>query len=131
MHSRLGMNDWLDGVFGTVRCANCGAVYGRESIAVVGNRDDDWFVRCTCAICGTQGLGVVSLKRVSDAPPASLRAQIALAAGEERICVDDVLEAHELLREYVGDVHGLFEKVSGREVRQWRSDDDRREGSGR
>jgi len=32
------MNEWLDGVFGTVRCANCGAVYGRDSIAVVGNR---------------------------------------------------------------------------------------------
>jgi hypothetical protein len=35
-------------------------------------------------------------------------------AAEERLRVDDVLEAHELLREYNGDVHGLFERVSGR-----------------
>jgi hypothetical protein len=108
------MNEWLDGVFGTVRCANCGAVYGRDSIAVVGNRDEYWFVRCTCETCGTQGLGVVIVKRVTEAPPADAGPEPALVDGEERIRVDDVLEAHELLRDYVGDVHGLFEKVSGR-----------------
>lgn len=111
MHSKLAMNEWLDGVFGTVRCANCGAVYGRDSIAVVGNRDEYWFVRCTCETCGTQGLGVVIVKRVGDAPPAA--AQI-FGDGAETIRIDDVLEAHELLRDYVGDIHGLFEKVSGR-----------------
>ena len=112
--SPMPMNEWLDGVFGTVRCANCGAVYGRESIAVVGNRDDYWFVRCTCESCGTQGLGVVIVKRVSEEPPAgSTPAQYA-DDGEDHLRVDDVIEAHELLRDYVGDVHGLFEKVSGR-----------------
>ena len=113
MHSRHSMNDWLDGVFGTVRCANCGAVYGRDSIAVVGNRDEYWFVRCTCETCGTQGLGVVIVKRVTDGPPERALAPLALANGEELIHVDDVLEAHELLRDYIGDAHGLFEKVSG------------------
>ena len=107
------MNEWLDGVFGTVRCANCGAVYGRDSIAVVGNRDEYWFVRCTCETCGTPGLGVVIVKRAADAPPA-MAARTAFADNDERIRVDDVLEAHELMRDYVGDVHGLFEKVSGR-----------------
>jgi len=106
------MNEWLDGVFGTVRCANCGTVYGRESIAVVGNRDEYWFVRCTCESCGTQGLGVVIVKRVGDAPALAEPPQAA-AEDEARIRVDDVLEAHDLLRDYVGDVHGLFEKVSG------------------
>lgn len=108
------MNEWLDGVFGTVRCANCGAVYGRDSIAVVGNRDEYWFVRCTCETCGTQGLGVVIVKRVAEEPAGIASATHAIEDGEESIHVDDVLEAHELLRDYVGDVHGLFEKVSGR-----------------
>ena len=106
------MNEWLDGVFGTVRCANCGAVYGRDSIAVVGNRDEYWFVRCTCETCGTQGLGVVIVKRVTDGPADAI--PVHSSSGEELIRVDDVLEAHELLRDYVGDIHGLFEKVSGR-----------------
>ena len=116
MHSPRSMNEWLDGVFGTVRCANCGAVYGRDSIAVVGNRDEYWFVRCTCETCGTQGLGVVIVKRVADAPPAALEPQLAAEteADDDSLRVDDVLEAHELLRDYAGDIHGLFEKVSGR-----------------
>ncbi|HEY8731056.1 MAG TPA: hypothetical protein VIN69_03645 [Candidatus Limnocylindria bacterium] len=108
------MNEWLDGVFGTVRCANCGAVYGQASIAVVGNRDDYWFVRCTCETCGTQGLGVVIVKRVVGGPPATMPPHPVLAEGETRIRVDDVLEAHELLRDHIGDIHGLFEKVPGR-----------------
>jgi hypothetical protein len=108
------MNEWLDGVFGTVRCANCGAVYGRESIAVVGNRDEYWFVRCTCDTCGTQGLGVVIVKRVAEGPPDVDQGRLAPAADDDSLRMDDVLEAHELLRDYIGDVHGLFEKVSGR-----------------
>jgi hypothetical protein len=114
MHSSPFVNEWLDGVFGTVRCANCGAVYGRDSIAVVGNRDEYWFVRCTCETCGTQGLGVVIVKRVAEAPDTVPQAPPSVVDEEERLRVDDVLEAHELLSDYVGDVHGLFEKVSGR-----------------
>lgn len=97
---------WLEGIFGTVRCANCGAVYGREDVTVVGNRDDYWFVRCSCHECGTQGVGVVIVKQVSPAEPDR--------AGERPFQVDDVLVAHEILRAYHGDVHGLFEGVPGR-----------------
>ena len=110
------MNEWLDGVFGTVRCANCGATYGQDSIALVGNRNEYWFVRCSCESCGTQGLGVVIVKGVAEGPPSerSERAGVLVPADDLRMRVDDVLEAHELLRDYVGDAHGLFEKVSGR-----------------
>jgi hypothetical protein len=114
MQPMPAMNEWIDGVFGTVRCANCGAVYGRDSIAVVGNRDEYWFVRCTCESCGTQGLGVVIVKRTADGPPVEAQPPMALVDGAGAIHVDDVLEAHELLRDYAGDVNGLFERVSGR-----------------
>ena len=108
------MNEWLDGLFGAVRCANCGAPYGRDSIALVGNREDYFFVRCVCDPCGTQGLGVVIVKRVSEGPPAAVGAAALAGDPEDRMRVDDVLEAHELLREYAGDARGLFEKVPGR-----------------
>ncbi len=97
--------DWLSGVFGTVRCAGCGAVYGRGAIAIVGNRDEYWFVRCSCDSCGAQGLGVVIVKELAAvAAKTSGTADVRAAA----LRVDDVLEAHELLRDYDGDVHGLF-----------------------
>jgi len=97
---------WLEGIFGTVRCANCGAVYGREDVSVVGNRDEYWFVRCTCHSCGTQGIGVVIVKEV-------LSTGELVPAGRP-LQVDDVLSAHEMLRDYAGDVHGLFEGIPGR-----------------
>src|SRR5260221_578998 len=92
MHSRSGMNERLDGVFGTVRCANCGAVYGRDSIAVVGNRDEYWFVRCTCETCGTQGLGVVIVKRVADGPVNEAQPVVVADDQADRLHVVDVLE---------------------------------------
>ncbi len=92
---------WLDGIFGSVRCANCGAAYDRSDVNVVGNRDEYWFLRCVCHTCGTQGVGVVIVRelevKAEDVPHA-----------ESAFTVDDVLAAHELLRDYTGDAHGLF-----------------------
>ncbi|MBI3521650.1 MAG: hypothetical protein HY071_00960 [Chloroflexi bacterium] len=96
---------WLDGIFGTVQCANCGTAYAREDVAVVGNRENYWFVRCSCHSCGTQGIGVV-IVREATAPPGDEPAEAALD-------VDDVLTAHEMLRDYAGDMHGLFERIPG------------------
>ena len=95
---------WLDGIFGSVRCANCGAAYDRTDVNVVGNRDEYWFLRCVCHTCGTQGVGVVIVREV-EVKSARSEEQ---PAGEIPLAVDDVLSAHELLREYHGDVHGLF-----------------------
>ncbi len=103
---------WLEGIFGTVRCANCGAVYGREDVSVAGNRDEYWFVRCSCHVCGTQGIGVVIVKEVTPSPGGP--ADLAVTGEATPLQVDDVLVAHEVLREYSGDIHGLFEGIPGR-----------------
>lgn len=92
---------WLDGIFGSVRCANCGAAYDRTDVNVVGNRDEYWFLRCICHTCGTQGVGVVIVREVQAQPQELKQDEIPLG-------VDDVLYAHEVLRDYSGDVHGLF-----------------------
>jgi hypothetical protein len=101
---------WLDGIFGSVRCANCGAAYDRSDVNVVGNRDEYWFLRCVCHTCGTQGVGVVWVREVPARPEAP-------SDGEIAFTVDDVLSAHEVLRDYAGDVHGLFvggDRAAGR-----------------
>ena len=101
---------WLEGIFGTVRCANCGAVYGREDVSVVGNRDEYWFVRCSCHSCGTQGIGVVIVKEIA----APLEPGESIAEDALPFQVDDVLVAHDVLRGYEGDINGLFEGMPGR-----------------
>lgn len=98
---------WLDGIFGSVRCANCGAAYDRSDVNVVGNRDEYWFLRCVCHTCGTQGVGVVIVREVEVKPEA------VATADEIVFSVDDVLSAHEILRDYGGDVHGLFVGAGG------------------
>lgn len=154
---------WLEGIFGSVHCAHCGAPYSRGDVIVVGNRDEYWFLRCVCSTCQTQGVGVVVVKDlVLAAPSASLveeamvgtrcancgagyfRSDLLMVGsrdeywflrsqchvdtcGKQSVLVaiihspiespdtsapsltaDDVLTAHEILREYAGDVHGLF-----------------------
>ena len=107
---------WLEGIFGTVRCANCGAVYAREDVSVVGNRDEYWFVRCSCHACGTQGIGVVIVKEIAIPADQALSDHEQMDRPEEArpFQIDDVLVAHEVLRGYSGDIHGLFEGIPGR-----------------
>ncbi|MDE3112323.1 MAG: hypothetical protein KGN00_01265 [Chloroflexota bacterium] len=97
---------WLDGLVGNVRCAACGRLYARSDLRPVGQRDQHWFVRCTCSACGSQGIAVVMVQAaVVPAPAAPTR---------PAITVDDVLSAHELLRDYSGNVDGLFGAGSSR-----------------
>lgn len=93
--------DDVDGLIerlGEVRCASCGVRYTRGAIRGVGYEDDCWFVYVTCLSCGRQGIGVAIARRP----------QPAAAPGPRPLSVDDVLDAHELLGRYGGDVHGLF-----------------------
>jgi hypothetical protein len=89
---------WLDGLVGTLRCAACGRLYARRDLRTIGDRDEHWFIRCTCGSCASQGIAVVTVEAL--ARPAQSRLP--------SISVDDVLSAHELLREYRGNVDGLF-----------------------
>jgi hypothetical protein len=92
---------WLEGLVGNVRCAACGRLYTRGDLRPVGQRDQHWFVRCTCGACGSQGIAVVMVQAVS---VPSRRA----TAERPPITGDDVLSAHDLLRDYRGNVDGLF-----------------------
>jgi len=66
---------WLDGIFGSVRCANCEAAYDRTDVNVVGNRNEYWFLRCVCHTCGTQGVGTVVVKEFQLALPTGSRVE--------------------------------------------------------
>lgn len=84
---------------GEVRCASCRVRYTSSAIRGVGYEDDRWFAYVTCLSCGRQG---VAIRRG--------QAQPSLATGPQEwaLGTDDVPDAHEMLRRYSGDVHGLF-----------------------
>lgn len=91
---------------GEVRCGSCGVRYTRSAIRGVGYEDDCWFAYVTCLSCGRQGVGVAISRG---------QAQPSLATGPQEwaLSTDDVLDAHEMLRRYPGDVHGLFSAARG------------------
>jgi len=95
---------WLIDQFAEARCVSCGARYDKNSVKVLGNKDEYWFVQVICPSCGTQGLGVAIVRTVEPAG----------AAGAETpsISTDEVLDAHDLLKRYTGDVEGLFVAAS-------------------
>jgi len=71
---------WLEGIFGSVRCSNCKEAYDRTDVNIAGNRDDYWFLRCVCHTCGTQGVGVVTLKRIELVLPSGSAVEEAFAS---------------------------------------------------
>ena len=96
--------EWLIERLGDARCASCGLRYTKGAVRGIGYENDYWFVYVTCLGCGTQGVGVAMTRPSTPA----LAAPAITAPVEPEFTTDDVLDAHELLSSYRGDVHGLF-----------------------
>lgn len=101
--------EWLIERLGDARCASCGLRYTKGAVRGIGYENDYWFVYVTCLGCGTQGIGVAMAKSGSAAPAVSDVPEV------PPLTPDDVLDAHEHLAGYRGDVHRLF--ASGVEQR--------------
>ncbi len=103
---------WLDEMAGRVRCPACGGGYGREALRVVGQRGDGhWIVRCSCRACGSESMAAVHLLGVGTPIPLST------GPCPVSLTVDDVLRAHEILKDYRGNIDGLFGAGRSRERR--------------
>lgn len=87
-------------------CSVCGTNHSRSDIRVLGKVDTMWIVRVTCSKCETAIKLLVQLEdRRAAARP------MKEAPGHERrppMTADDVIDAHELLQGFDGDVRALF-----------------------
>ena len=99
--------EWLIERLGDARCASCGLRYTKGAVRGIGYENEYWFVYVTCLGCGTQGVGVAMTKGTT-IPLSEALATAELAPSVAAFDSDDVLDAHELLAAYAGDVHGLF-----------------------
>lgn len=94
--------EWLIERVGDAKCASCGLRYTKGAVRGIGYENDCWLIYVTCLSCGTQGIGLSMTK-----PGKASAASVVLPAAPA-FTYDDVLDAHELLAAYRGDVHGLF-----------------------
>jgi hypothetical protein len=87
----------LDGV----GCTVCAAAVPHDRITLLAQRDDLAFVQLECAACGSTTLGFVVSEGL--APEAERLADPTPISG------DDVLDMHELLASWDGDLDGLLD----------------------
>lgn len=89
------------GTLGGLRCQRCGSTLDRTKIRLVGRRGDDRYLRYWCDACGATGVSVAVIHQVS---PETRR--------RPPITEEDVLDAHDLLRDFTGDVYALFGPIA-------------------
>lgn len=88
-------------------CSVCGTNHSRSEVSVLGKRDGAWVVRVVCTKCQTSiTLLVYSGDRAEE--PAKRETAPARRTRKPALTLDDVLDAHDLLGSFSGDVRELF-----------------------
>jgi hypothetical protein len=112
--------DHPDLILGGADCAACGSTVPGSRIRLLAERDDLVFAELTCAVCGTRTLAiVVRAAPTSDAAAAAPREVVESPHDRRPVSSDDVLDMHESLATYDGDLRDLVTDTS----------DDRRGGA--
>jgi len=119
--------DWLRTQLTSFTCPACGRRYRGSKIRLLAERDGLFFVDLDCVRCGSHTVAIVtveidetsaSITDISDLSLAveDLREHLGedLPAGAALVTGDDVLEMHEFLADFKGDVDRLFREGSRR-----------------
>lgn len=92
------------------QCPGCGDGYLRNDIYVLGHHEDVWVAAVVCSRCGTQGLVFAMLRDqehfeiTNDIQSDEMAALAALPP----LSIDDVLDLHQFLKDFHGDVDALL-----------------------
>jgi hypothetical protein len=94
-------------------CNVCGQNHSKSEIRVLGRLESAWIVRVTCSRCQTSfkllvvvdeaRSGMVPMRESATQRPARRRQR-------DPVTLDEVLDAHEFLKEYGGDFKSLFRR---------------------
>ncbi len=95
-------------------CNVCGQNHSKSDIRVLGRLESAWIVRVTCSRCQTTFKLLVVVDEALAALAQSKTAVAPARATRERrrppVSADEVLDAHEFLRAYRGDLKSLFRR---------------------
>ena len=87
-------------------CNVCGTNHSRSKISVLGKLESAWIVRVTCMKCQTafKLLVVIEEQRAAVTPVREEPDR----GSRQAVTADEVIDAHEFLEGYEGDVRTLF-----------------------
>ena len=94
----------------TVRCGVCGEHYDGQNVKVLGHRDALWFLSVFCPVCGGQGLLAAAIKEGELPRPITDLSETEQAkfCNLGPVSADELLDIHECLRDFNGDVSRLL-----------------------
>jgi hypothetical protein len=116
----MDAESWLTSELASFGCAACGQPYGQGHIELIAQREELFFVDLSCEHCGSQAVAIVTIQ--VDGETARLEGGELVRAEEADpdaapdgppISADDVLDAHDLLDDFDGDVHQLIARFDG------------------
>jgi hypothetical protein len=119
--------DWLRTQLTSFTCPACGRRYRGSKIRLLAERDGLFFVDLDCSRCGSHTVAIVTVEidetsaSITDISDLGLSADALpehlgeeLPAGAALVTADDVLEMHEFLAAFRGDVDQLFRHAARR-----------------
>ena len=114
-----GMNgsDWLRTQLATFECPACGRQYLGSQIRPLAEREGLFFVDLHCAGCGSRTLAILTVEADDDEPTIADTSELQRALPAPSVGVvsaDDVLEMHQFLAGFQGDVDRLFRAAAAR-----------------
>jgi hypothetical protein len=100
-------------------CSVCGTNHARSDIRMLGKLDTNWIVRVTCSSCQTSFKLLVFVQD-DETKATTVKEEHPRERRRPPVTLDDVLDAHEALREFNGDVSTLFKRgaAAKRDVRR-------------
>lgn len=119
--------DWLRTQLTAFTCPACGRRYRNSRIRLLAERDGLFFVDLDCSRCGSHTVAIVTVEldesefSIVDAsdigltethPPEHLGEELPAAAAP--VTADDILEMHEFLADFEGDMRKLLRSSARR-----------------
>jgi len=117
--------DWLRTQLTSFTCPACGRRYRGSRIKLLAERDGLFFVDLDCSRCGSHTVAIVTVEldesefAIADMSDVEMAHDAAahlgeqLPAGAAPVTADDVLEMHEFLARFKGDITALVGSGAG------------------
>ncbi len=116
----MDAESWLTSELASFGCAACGQAYGQGHIHLIAQREELFFVDLSCEHCGSQAVAIVTIQ--VDGEMATLdggelvrpdETDADAALDGPPVSADDVLDVHQILDDFQGDVFQLIARFDG------------------
>jgi hypothetical protein len=109
-------SDWLRTQLATFECPACSREYRGSQMRLLAERDGLYFVDLDCVSCGSRTVAILTVEGYDDEPTIADASELRRAHDSSTgiVSADDVLDMHQFLAAFQGDVDHLFRAATAR-----------------